>query len=273
MAQVDPSAPISLSISEIERLRRAMARGTSAQVGAAAERDLVQATAYSWFNSHRVTVSSASVNPVFQRVDAGYRNLLDAAGKATTRNRYKNIIRDLRSDLIALRSLAIQDPGIFSQAAAPDQGPPDFAPLVPDDRMRTILDRRWRETSLCLSAGAHLAATVMMGALLEALLLSRVNHLTDLGPIFNSKGAPKDKNGKPLPLKAWTLRHYIDVAHDQGWIRQAARDVGVVIRDYRNYIHPAKELSHGVTLERSDTEVLWSVFTSISDQVIRSVDG
>ena len=48
--------------------------------------------------------------------------------------------------------------------------------------------------------------------------------------------------------------------------------MSVVIRDYRNYIHPAKELSHGISLEKSDTAVLWPDFTSIADQVIGSVE-
>ncbi len=266
------STPIDRAIAEVERLRRVLNKGTSAQVNAAAERDLVQATAYAWFQTHRPEVSGDPQHPECAPVDARYQGLLQASGRATTRARYKALLRDLRKDLVALRSRAIQTPDLFQQQPSVHRAPPDFKPLVPDDRMRAILERRWRETSLCLDAGAHLAATVMMGALLEALLLSRVNHLSDLGPVFKCKGAPKGRNGKTLQLKEWTLRHYIDVAHDMGWIRQAARDVGVVIRDYRNYIHPAKELSHGVTIEQSDTAVLWSVFTSIADQVIRSVE-
>jgi hypothetical protein len=45
--------------------------------------------------------------------------------------------------------------------------------------------------------------------------------------------------------------------------------VGVVLRDYRNYIHPQKELSHGVTLVPDDAGVLWEVAKSISKQLLK----
>jgi hypothetical protein len=137
--------------------------------------------------------------------------------------------------------------------------------------MRDILSRRWRETQLCLQVGAHLAATVMMGAMLEALLLSRLNHFPDKAKLFKARATPRDKTGKPLPLREWTLQHYINVAHEMDWIRQAARDVGVVLRDYRNYIHPQKELSHGVTIDAQDAEMFWVVFQSLASQIIKSV--
>lgn len=267
-----PGTPIDGAITEVEKLRRVLNKGTSTQVNAAAERDLVQATAYAWFRTHRPEFSDDPQHPECASVDSRYQGLLEASEHATTRRRYKTLLRDLRKDLVALRSRTIQKPDLLQQDQGLHRDPPDFSPLVPDDRMRTILERRWRETLLCLDAGAHLAATVMMGALLEAFLLSRVNHMSDSQPVFTCNSAPKNRNGKALQLKDWTLRHFIDVAHEMGWIRQAARDVGIVIRDYRNYIHPAKELSHGVTLEQSDTAVLWAVFTSISDQVIRSVE-
>src|SRR6266508_3631639 len=50
---------------------------------------------------------------------------------------------------------------------------------------------------------------------------------------------------KPLPLPEWTLRPYIDVAHEICWITRSGKDVAAVLRDYRNYVHPEKQRSHG----------------------------
>ena len=148
--------------------------------------------------------------------------------------------------------------------------PPDFSPLVADAKMKRILEKRWEETQNCMAAGAHLAATVMMGGLLEGLLLARLNRLTDLRPVFTAAATPKDKAGKSLPLKEWTLQHYIEVAHELKWIGRSAKDVGVVLRDYRNYIHPQKELSHGVDIGLDDTVMFWSVVSNLAAQIIRS---
>ena len=31
------------------------------------------------------------------------------------------------------------------------------------------------------------------------------------------------------------------------------------MRDYRNYIHPQKELSHGISLVQADAQMLWKI--------------
>jgi hypothetical protein len=72
-----------------------------------------------------------------------------------------------------------------------------------------------------------------------------------------------------LQLREWTLQDYIGVAHELGWITVAAKDVGVVLRDYRNYIHPQKELSHGVSLTTPDAVILWEIGKSISRQLLK----
>ncbi len=115
-----------------------------------------------------------------------------------------------------------------------------------------------------------MAATVMIGGLLEALLLARVNRETNQSPIFRAKSAPRDKVGKTLSLKDWALKNYIDVAHELGWITKAAKDISEVLRDYRNYIHPYKELSHSLALTSDDSKLFWEVGKSLSRQVIAS---
>jgi hypothetical protein len=109
----------------------------------------------------------------------------------------------------------------------------------------------------------------MMGGLLEALLLARVHREKDKSRVFQAAVAPKDKTtGKTLLLQEWTLRHYIDVAHELGWISESAKDLGEVVRDYRNYIHPHKELTHGVSLAKADAELFWEVSKGISRQLL-----
>jgi hypothetical protein len=59
------------------------------------------------------------------------------------------------------------------------------------------------------------------------------------------------------------------VAHELGWITVSAKDVGAVLRDYRNYIHPQKQLSHGVQLTPEDATLFWEISKSISRQIVR----
>jgi len=39
--------------------------------------------------------------------------------------------------------------------------------------------------------------------------------------------------------------------------------------EYRNYIHPHKEHSHGITISPDDARTLWEVAKSVSRQVLR----
>ncbi len=65
------------------------------------------------------------------------------------------------------------------------------------------------------------------------------------------------------------LKSYLDVGYELGWIRRPARDVGVLLRDYRNYIHPAKELSHGIHITPDDAAMLWSICASLARQLAK----
>jgi hypothetical protein len=51
----------------------------------------------------------------------------------------------------------------------------------------------------------------MMGALLEALFLARINVLPEKRPLFSLKSTPRDKSGKARELKEWGLNDFIEV--------------------------------------------------------------
>ncbi len=109
-------------------------------------------------------------------VDGLYSELMACGDRSTSKSRYKTLLADLAQAIVELRTQAIQSPA--AETKVPET-PPDFSQLVRDPGMQQILARRWHETAICVEAGAPLAATVMMGAILEALLLSRANQLAD----------------------------------------------------------------------------------------------
>jgi len=256
-------------ISSVDRLRTTLGRKKTKQVTMSEEKTIIRATCLAWFNNHRPLLSGLAGETLFQSVDRIFQDFLESSERATSRARYKDALKILKSDVVRLRSQAIllSNDTLFSNSVVPK---PDFSILISDSGMLRILNRRWGETLRCIDAKAFLAAIVMMGALLEALLLARINRMPDKTPLFKSHCAPKDKSGKPKPLQEWTLNNYIDVSHELGWIRKAARDVGVVLRDYRNFIHPEKEFTHGITLEENDARIFWAIFTQLAEQIINS---
>jgi hypothetical protein len=178
---------------------------------------------------------------------------------------YVSAVRRAKDALVNVRNDAL--------VAAPTMRTGDTAPafgaLAADPQMQAILTRRWEECTRCLQASAPLAATVMMGGLLEALFVSRANKLSDKGALFRSKAAPIDpKTKKALDLRQWTLAPYIDVGHDLAWISRSAKDVAAILRDYRNYVHPEKERAHAVTLSVDDAEMLWEITKTLSKELL-----
>jgi len=261
----DPHTEIESSLCQLETLRKALRKGTSQQVSASADKDIIRAVALGWLKGTRSNLDGLIASDDLTELDSLYTNLLSGTTTRRSRKAYLASISEIRRRLRKLHPVAV-----LATAPTPsDDTPPKFSSLVADAKMQAILLNRWDETVKCINAGAELAATVMMGGLLEALILARVNQLPDKGPVFTAKAIPKDRAGKPRPQKEWTLQAYIDIAHELGWIGQSAKDISVVLRDYRNYIHPQKELSHGVVLTQADAEMLWPIAKNIVRQILK----
>ena len=115
---------------------------------------------------------------------------------------------------------------------------PDIQKLPVDPAVYGIIRARLDEARRCLSAEAYLSAVIMCGSILEAVLLGAA----DQNPKrFNlSKSSPK-RDGRAKPFAEWRLADFIDVARDVGMLKHDAQAFSHGLRDFRNYIHPAKQ--------------------------------
>jgi hypothetical protein len=264
---------IDAAIREVESLRKNLKKSDTKQVGSQYERDLAKATALAWFNNHLPSLKRAVGSGPCDNISTAYHDLLAFTDKSTTRSKYNDILKSIKKYLSVLRTYAVDNLETIQLNSSSD-APPDFSPLIGDPKMQIILAERWIECVACINAEAPLAATVMMGGLLETLMLARFNHEADKISIFAASTAPKDRNtGKTLQLKEWTLRHYLDVSHEMGWISRSTKDVGEVVRDFRNYIHPYKQVSHNITLSLDDARLFWEISKEISRQLLVEAAG
>jgi hypothetical protein len=255
------------ALREIDAARKRVTSGNSKQITRADAIDYLKSVGFAWFKSHRPELIAKAPATELSAVDGHVERVLMATEKASARTTYVAALKDAKAALIALRSSLLIAPATLGPGFAP---PPDFGRLASDPVMRGILVDRWNECQLCLQAEAHMAATVMMGGFLEALFVARANQLADKGPMFRAKVTPIDpKSKKALTLSEWTLRHYIDVGQELGWISRSGKDVAAVLRDYRNYIHPEKQRSHGVTLNANDSAMFWEVTKSLTRQLLK----
>lgn len=261
----DHLSEIDAAILEIDRARKLLAKVHTPQVRNAEHRDFLKATALSWFRTHRTCVIAIVPSDLVEAVDQPYRRALDASERHSAKSTFVKAFDEAKRALVAARGATL----VVASTNSSLDDPPDFSPLASDATMRTILERRWHECLRCKNAGAPLAATVMMGGFLEALFVARANKLVDKGVLFSTNKTPLDsKTKKALDLRDWTLAPYIDVGHALGWISRSAKDVAAILRDYRNYVHPEKERSHGISLTEDDASMFWEVAKSLSRELL-----
>lgn len=261
-----PAETLTDGVDAVERARATIAKNRNRQVRSRETRLALRSLAFAWFQSYRPALAQHVPGAdALGDADDAFQTLMDATDKNATKQTYADALSRAKKALLALRRSVV----IGGTVGDPGDAAQDFSPLAADSTMKGILERRWEECRKCLEARASLAAVVMMGGLLEALFVARANTLTDKKPLFKAKSTPLDaKTKKPLDLRDWTLRAYIDVSHELGWITPSAKDVAAVLRDYRNYVHPEKERSHGIVVTDGDSAMLWQVTRSLARQLL-----
>jgi hypothetical protein len=269
----DALGAIEAAIAEATKARASVRKQKAKQISAVEEIDQLKSVSFAWFETHRPRVIAHPSKPDPSAVDLAYQTIMGSTARHAARATYLDALLKAKRSLAELRSFVAANlhrspPGSPTHTS---DLPPDFAPLGADSAMQIILQRRWDEVQRCIASNAYLAATVMMGGLLESLLLARINGSPDKRRIFTAAGAPRDKGGKTLPLPDWKLINMVEVAHELTWITKSAKDVGNVLRDFRNYIHPHKEYTDDVVILDEDARMLWEVTKSISRHLLNSV--
>jgi hypothetical protein len=264
---------IEAAIHEATAARNRVSKVKSAQVRGVDEIATLKATAQTWFHTHRPVVAAGAPTVDLATVDTCFTAVLDATAKHAAKATYSKALKDAKEALIAARTAALVVPDAESTANTDDLAP-DFSPLAGNQQMRDILTRRWHECAKCVTADAHLAAIVMMGGFLEALFVARANKMPDKTPLTSATNAPKDKTtGKTINYQDWMLDSYIKVGSELEWITESAKDVADKLKEYRNFIHPAKELRYGVTLGLNDSSMFWQVTKALARQLLLSAQA
>jgi len=167
-------------------------------------------------------------------------------------------------------ALTFLNAGVLNSEKKKIYSAPDLSKLtsiMPE--MDKIIQDRWLEVQKCQHAGAYLSSIIMMGSILEALLLAR----SSISPnkAYIASAAPKDKNGKNIPIHDWTLNALIDVAAEIGWIKIDRKNFGHALRDSRNVVHPWHHVKVKADFDKSTSEMCWHVLKASVDDLLKSI--
>lgn len=117
--------------------------------------------------------------------------------------------------------------------------------FMSDKDLREIVIRDYKELyHVLVPDEAWKSAVIISGSILEAVLYDLLSQPRFISGANLSRKAPTDK-GVPIPIETgkWRLEKLIEVAVDIQILPQPrAASIDQVLRDYRNFVHPKREI-------------------------------
>jgi hypothetical protein len=152
---------------------------------------------------------------------------------------------------------------------APAAGTTELS-FISDGELRESLRQDISDANQALAVGGWKAATVLGGAVVEALLLwalTQCDRETLAGTVRTLSQEATFRLKVGTPLNEWRLHEYIEVSAALSIITASTADQTRLARDFRNLIHPGKEVREG---QRCDRGTALSALAAV-ERVIRDL--
>lgn len=126
--------------------------------------------------------------------------------------------------------------------------------FINDDNLRKILNRDYSELEILFANKASKSILVMVGSLIEAVLVDYF--LNDLPDNYD--------DDKILQL---SLSQLLDLAREKKLISQRTKELSTVIRNYRNLIHPGREIRKNESFDFETSNVAYSLLKIVVSEI------
>lgn len=127
--------------------------------------------------------------------------------------------------------------------------------FINDSKFREILERDYKELDKCLETKSSKSVLILAGSIIESIL-------ADYFINFPIDGYEQNK------ILSLDLFKLIELAKEKGLISQKTKDLSTVIKNYRNLIHPGREIRKGEKFD-FDTAVVAKSLLNIVVKEIR----
>ncbi|WP_435069890.1 hypothetical protein [Amycolatopsis thermoflava] len=158
--------------------------------------------------------------------------------------------------------------------------PPDLRgrleKLISDPATVDVLMGRVEETRICFSNGAYRMATIGIGTFIEGLLLSvlleRDDDLRTNGfPDVRQRIPVERRSGKRFSADFAPMELLIDTAFVKDWVQLDATTFAHTVRDFRNFIHPRKELAEQPRFDGDTVMLCWGPVQALLNDLEHSL--
>jgi hypothetical protein len=146
-------------------------------------------------------------------------------------------------------------PSLRQVGATATKRPPEvlrvnLGTVVNDKKFGEQLQGRLTEAHSCWESGAHTAAVIMLGSVLEGVLYDVAHTRTAEGK------APTD-----------ALEKLIAHAYAEGWISKDLSQYADILRGQRNLVHPRRQYKDDYTPNDDTTRIAWNVVVATLNQL------
>jgi len=123
--------------------------------------------------------------------------------------------------------------------------------------MLEILQRDLRECAIAVVARQDKMATIMCGSIIEALLMLKIK---ERGIVkYDISAVNKGRKASNYPVSEMGLSELLHVVDKENILDKSGYHLGHYIRDYRNVVHPAKEIRMSEEVNHENVLTMWSI--------------
>lgn len=126
--------------------------------------------------------------------------------------------------------------------------------FIKDDKFRNILERDYNELAICIKSNADKSVLILCGSIIEALLIE----------YFTTFPLESVTNQQILKKGLYDL---ISLAEEESLIKKSTKDLSTVIKDYRNLIHPGREVRKKQSFDSDTAQVAKSLLNIIIKEI------
>lgn len=125
---------------------------------------------------------------------------------------------------------------------------------ITDEKLRNILTRDFDELNKCIEIKASKSVLILSGSIVESIL---VEYFTNFPP----------ENFNPSKALKLELAALLDLAVEHNLISQSTKELSTVIKNYRNLIHPGREIRKDAKFDYDTALVAKSLLNIILKEV------
>lgn len=139
-----------------------------------------------------------------------------------------------------------------------------FEKLPVDLAMSRVLVERMNEAKRCIEVGAHLAAVILCGSVLEGMCLG----FGSRHPERVNRAYAAFYNKSPKKFHEWKLKEWVDVLAHLGDLSPNIEKFGHALRDFRNYVHPAEQLAYNFRPDQHTALIGFQVIVAAAEDLV-----